>query len=90
MIWRCPFIHMSGGPPSVRSVVHNSCGQDIPSTMWSRILKISIYSSYGKGKKPINFQGQRSLGLYRLQTTIDFLIHLSYKTGHFGGLYKIP
>ena len=27
---------------------------------------------------------------YRLQTTIDFLIHLSYKTGHFGGLYKIP
>ena len=26
----------------------------------------------------------------RLQTTIDFLIHLSYKTGHFGGLYKIP
>ena len=28
--------------------------------------------------------------MYRLQTTIDFLIHLSYKTGHFGGLYKIP
>ena len=28
--------------------------------------------------------------VYRLQTTIDFLIHLSYKTGHFGGLYKIP
>ena len=26
----------------------------------------------------------------RLQTTIDFLIHLSYKTGHIGGLYKIP
>ena len=27
---------------------------------------------------------------YRLQTTIDFPIHLSYKTGHFWGLYKIP
>ena len=27
---------------------------------------------------------------YWLQTTIDFLILLSYKTGHFGGLYKIP
>ena len=27
---------------------------------------------------------------YRLQTTTDFPIHLSYKTGHFGGLYKIP
>ena len=27
---------------------------------------------------------------YWLQTTIDFQIHLSYKTGHFGGLYKIP
>ena len=26
----------------------------------------------------------------RLQTTIDFLIHLSYKTGHFDALHKIP
>ena len=26
---------------------------------------------------------------YRLQTTIDFLIHLSYKTGQFEALYKI-
>ena len=25
-----------------------------------------------------------------LQTTIDFPIHLSYKTGQFRGLYKIP
>ena len=26
----------------------------------------------------------------RLQTTIDFPIHLPYKTGHFEALYKIP
>ena len=26
---------------------------------------------------------------HRLQTTIDFPIHLSYKTGHFEAIYKI-
>ena len=26
----------------------------------------------------------------RVQTTIDFQIHLSYKTGHFEALYEIP
>ena len=33
---------------------------------------------------------RKKIVVYRLQTTIDFLIHLSYKTGHFGGLHKIP
>ena len=53
--------------PSVRSVVHNSCGQDIARTMWPRMLKLCVYTSHGKRKKPFNFQGQisRSLGLYK-------------------------
>ena len=38
---------------SVCSVIHNSCGQDIARTMWSRMLKRSVYTSYGKRKKPI-------------------------------------
>ena len=36
------------------------CGQDIARTIWPRMLKLSIYTLYGKRKKPINFQGQRS------------------------------
>ena len=36
------------------------CGQDIARTIWSRMLKLSVYTLYGKRKKPINFQGQRS------------------------------
>ena len=36
------------------------CWQDIARTMWARIIKLSIYTSYGKRKKPIYFQGQRS------------------------------
>ena len=42
------------------SVVHNSCGQDIARTMWPRMLKLSMYTSYGKGKKPSYIKGQRS------------------------------
>ena len=36
------------------------CGQDIARTMWPRLLKLSMYTSYAKRKKPIYFQGQRS------------------------------
>ena len=51
MVWRCPY---------VRSIDHNPCGQDIARTIWPRMLKLSVYTSYGKRKKPIYFQGQRS------------------------------
>ena len=36
------------------------CGQDIARTLQSRLLKLSMYASYRKRKKPIYFQGQRS------------------------------
>ena len=36
------------------------CGQDIARTIQSRLLKLSMYTSYRKRKKPIYFQGQRS------------------------------
>ena len=36
------------------------CGQDIARTMWSRMIKLSMYNLYGKRKKPIYFKGQRS------------------------------
>ena len=36
------------------------CGQDIARTIQPRLLKLSMYTQYGKRKKPINFQGQRS------------------------------
>ena len=36
------------------------CGQDIARTIWPRMLKLSVYTLYGKRKKPLNFQGQRS------------------------------
>ena len=43
------------------------CGQDIARTIQSRLLKLSMYTEYGKRKNPINFQCQisRSLGLYK-------------------------
>ena len=45
------------------------CGQDIARTIWSRMLKLSVYTLYGQRKKPIYFQGQRSnfkvTGLYK-------------------------
>ena len=55
MVRRCP-----SERPSVCSVVHNPCGQDIARTIWPRMLKLSVYTKYVKRKKPINFQGQRS------------------------------
>ena len=36
------------------------CGQDIAKTIQPRLLKLSTYTKYGKRKKPINFQGQKS------------------------------
>ena len=36
------------------------CGQDIARTIWSGMLKLSVYTLYGQRKKPIYFQGQRS------------------------------
>ena len=39
MVWRCPSVR-----PSVRSVVHNPCGQDIARTIWPRMLKLSMYT----------------------------------------------
>ena len=37
MGWCCPYVRMS-----IRSVVHNSYGQDIARTIWPRMLKLSI------------------------------------------------
>ena len=61
VIWR-PYYGMalSVRPSSVRSVVHNPCGQDIARTIWPRMLKLSVYTLYGQSKKPIYFQSQRS------------------------------
>ena len=36
------------------------CGQDIARTIQPRLLKLSMYTSYEKRKKPNNYQGQRS------------------------------
>ena len=36
------------------------CGQDIARTIWPRMLKLIMYTQYGKREKSINFQGQRS------------------------------
>ena len=36
------------------------CGQDIARTIQPRLLKLSMYTSYGKRKKPIYFQCQKS------------------------------
>ena len=36
------------------------CEQDIARTIQPRLLKLSIYTEYGKRKKPIDLQGQRS------------------------------
>ena len=55
MVWLCPSVSAS-----VRSVVHNPCGQNIARTIWPRMLKLSVYTLYGQRKKPIYFQGQRS------------------------------
>ena len=55
MVWRCPSVC-----PSVRSVIHNPCGQVIARNIWPMMLKLSVYTLYGQRKKPIYFQGQRS------------------------------
>ena len=36
------------------------CGQDIARTIWPRVLKLSVYTLYRQGKKPIffNVKGQ--------------------------------
>ena len=47
MLWRCPSVRTSVRlyvRPSVRSVVHNPCGQDIARTIWPRMLKLSMYT----------------------------------------------
>ena len=36
------------------------CGQEIARIIWPRMLKLSVYTLYGKRKKPMYFQGQRS------------------------------
>ena len=36
----------------------DACGQDIARTIWPRMLKLSVYTSYEQRKKPIYFQGQ--------------------------------
>ena len=36
------------------------CGQDTATTIWPRMLKLSVYTLYGQRKKTIYFQGQRS------------------------------
>ena len=45
------------------------CGQDIARTIQPRLLKLSMYTKYGKRKKPIDFKVKghisRSLGLYK-------------------------
>ena len=43
MVWRCPSVRTSVRP-SVRSLVHNPCGQDIARTIWPRMLKLSMYT----------------------------------------------
>ena len=42
--------------PSVHSFFHNFCRQYIARHMWPRMLKLTVYTSYGK-KKYIYFQG---------------------------------
>ena len=51
----------------------NPCGQDIARTMQLRLLRLSMYTSYEKRKKPNYFQGQisRSLGFYKKFRPLD-------------------
>ena len=44
----------------------DNCGQSTARTVQPILLKLSMYTSYGKRKKPIYFQDHRSvpLGLY--------------------------
>ena len=71
MVWRCPFIRPDVRRYvrlSVRSVVHNSCGQDIARTMWPKMLKLCMFTSHGKRSLFIfKVKGKisRSLCLYK-------------------------
>ena len=47
----CQAVRLSVGP-SLLSVVHSPCGQDIPRTMWPKLCKLTIYTSHRKRKKP--------------------------------------
>ena len=62
MVGCCLSVHMSKGleRSPFCSIVHNSFGQNIVKTMQTRLITLSMFTSYGKRKKPINFQGQRS------------------------------
>ena len=53
--------------PSVRSVVHNSCGQDIARIMWPRMLKGSVCTLIDRRSlsSKVKRQVSRSLGLYK-------------------------
>ena len=53
--------------PSVCSIVHNSCGQDIGRTMWPRMLKLcTVHMERERSLYIFKVKGQisRSLGLY--------------------------
>ena len=43
-----------------RIMALGSYQQNIARTMWPRMIKLSMCTSYGKSKKPIYFQGKRS------------------------------
>ena len=49
------------------------CGQDIARTMQLRLLKLDMYTSYGKNMKPVNFQDQRSMLLGHYKEFMHFI-----------------
>ena len=51
--------------PSVRSVVHNPCGQDIARTIWPRMLKLNMERGRSLFIFKVKGQISRSLGLYK-------------------------
>ena len=54
-------IHISRSLGLYKELLHlDPCGQNIARTMWHRMLKLSVYTLYGKRKKPIYFEGQGS------------------------------
>ena len=72
------------------------CGQDIARTIQPRLLKLSMYTKYGKRKKPIDFQGQRSHfkvtgPLQRILALVSLCLLIFKVKGHISrslGLYK--
>ena len=72
MVWRCPSVRPSVRRcvrPSVRSVVHNSCGQDIARPNWPRMLKLvcTLHMERERTLFIFKVKGQisKSLGLYK-------------------------